>query len=58
MFNKGGPGKQRGFGFGGFSMASKKETPLQPKTSLQQSRSHGVKSKTTVKQALPEKRRT
>lgn len=28
MFHKGGPGKQRGFGFGGFSLAAKKEDPL------------------------------
>lgn len=28
MFNKGGPGKQRGFGFGGFALAAKKEDPL------------------------------
>lgn len=28
MFHKGGPGKQRGFGFGGFALAAKKEEPL------------------------------
>lgn len=28
MFNKGGRGKQRGFGFGGFALAAKKEEPL------------------------------
>lgn len=28
MFNKGGPGKQRGFGFSGFALAAKKEEPL------------------------------
>lgn len=28
MFNKGGPGKQRGFGFSGFALAAKKEDPL------------------------------
>ncbi|KAL9967663.1 hypothetical protein ACROYT_G025930 [Oculina patagonica] len=28
MFNKGGPGKQRGFGFGGFALAAKKEDPV------------------------------
>lgn len=28
MFQKGGPGKQRGFGFGGFTLAAKKEDPL------------------------------
>lgn len=28
MFQKGGPGKQRGFGFGGFALAAKKEDPL------------------------------
>ena len=28
MFHKGGPGKQRGFGFGGFSLAAKKEESL------------------------------
>lgn len=27
MFNKGGPGKQRGFGFSGFALAAKKEEP-------------------------------
>lgn len=27
MFHKGGPGKQRGFGFGGFALAAKKEEP-------------------------------
>lgn len=34
MFNKGGQGRQRGFGFGGFSLASKKETPLPPTSAL------------------------
>lgn len=28
MFQKGGPGKQRGFGFGGFALAAKKEDSL------------------------------
>lgn len=28
MFHKGGPGKQRGFGFGGFALAAKKEDPV------------------------------
>lgn len=28
MFHKGGTGKQRGFGFGGFALAAKKEQPL------------------------------
>jgi len=28
MFNKGGPGRQRGFGFSGFALAAKKEEPL------------------------------
>ena len=28
MFNKGGPGKPRGFGFSGFALAAKKEEPL------------------------------
>ena len=28
MFHKGGAGKQRGFGFGGFALAAKKEEPL------------------------------
>ena len=28
MFHKGGAGKQRGFGFGGFAIAAKKEEPL------------------------------
>lgn len=28
MFHKGGAGKQRGFGFGGFALAAKKEQPL------------------------------
>ncbi|XP_031572736.1 ATP-dependent RNA helicase DDX42-like [Actinia tenebrosa] len=59
MFSKGGRGKQRGFGFGGFSVASKKETLLQPK--VLQSRSQSMKSKDNVKHAptvaLPEKRK-
>ena len=31
MFHKGGPGKQRGFGFGGFALAAKKEEALPSK---------------------------
>lgn len=32
-WNKGGPGVKRGFGFGGFSLAGKKEEPQLPQSS-------------------------
>lgn len=32
-WNKGGPGVKRGFGFGGFSLAGKKEEPQLPQKS-------------------------
>jgi len=38
MFNKGGQGRPRGFGFGGFSLASKKETNLPPTSAMHSNR--------------------
>jgi hypothetical protein len=61
MFNKGGQGKQRGFGFGGFSLANKKDTPPLAPAKVLQSRSQKTKSIESDKQgselSLPEKRR-
>ncbi|XP_077863735.1 ATP-dependent RNA helicase DDX42-like [Saccoglossus kowalevskii] len=44
MFHKGGPGKQRGFGFGGFSMGRRRDEPPSPPPSSSSSSSRPTSS--------------